>query len=119
MFFKWPFVGVIVETFGFLNLFGYAVTSRFHRAHRLHSKHNRDFFPVILTFLRQLPFVGSLLQLPYIRDVSVLLCTFCRRSFVSYRLPTASRAHESPLFDNVLELAHYIYPLQMHQGLFV
>ena len=29
----------------------------------------RDFFPVILTFLRQLPFVGSLLQLPYIRDV--------------------------------------------------
>ncbi|KAI0344753.1 Got1-domain-containing protein [Trametopsis cervina] len=51
VFLKWPFVGVVVETFGFLNLFG-------------------DFFPVILTFLRQLPFVGSLLQLPYIRDVA-------------------------------------------------
>ena len=23
VFFKWPFVGIIVETFGFLNLFGY------------------------------------------------------------------------------------------------
>ena len=30
---------------------------------------HRDFFPVILTFLRQLPFIGSILQLPYIRDV--------------------------------------------------
>lgn len=29
----------------------------------------RDFFPVILTFLRQLPFIGSLLSLPYIRTV--------------------------------------------------
>ena len=29
----------------------------------------RDFFPVILTFLRQLPFVGTFLTLPYIRDV--------------------------------------------------
>ncbi|KAI0718963.1 Got1-domain-containing protein [Cerioporus squamosus] len=51
VFFKWPFVGVIVETFGFLNLFG-------------------DFFPVILTFLRQLPVVGQVLSLPYIRDVA-------------------------------------------------
>ncbi|CDO68986.1 hypothetical protein BN946_scf184762.g2 [Trametes cinnabarina] len=51
VFFKWPFVGVIVETFGFLNLFG-------------------DFFPVILTFLRQLPVIGQILTLPYIRDVA-------------------------------------------------
>lgn len=26
VFFKWPFVGVIVETFGFLNLFGYVLS---------------------------------------------------------------------------------------------
>ncbi|EMD33603.1 hypothetical protein CERSUDRAFT_117701 [Gelatoporia subvermispora B] len=51
VFLKWPFVGVIVETFGFLNLFG-------------------DFFPVVLTFLRQLPFIGQLLSLPYIRDLA-------------------------------------------------
>lgn len=50
VFFKWPFIGVIVETFGFLNLFG-------------------DFFPVVVTFLRQLPFIGTVLTLPYIRDV--------------------------------------------------
>ncbi|EIW62906.1 Got1-domain-containing protein [Trametes versicolor FP-101664 SS1] len=51
VFFKWPFIGVIVETFGFLNLFG-------------------DFFPVILTFLRQLPGIGHVLALPYVRDVA-------------------------------------------------
>jgi hypothetical protein len=34
-----------------------------------------DFFPVILTFLRQLPFIGSLLSLPYIRDVSLSVST--------------------------------------------
>ncbi|KAH7103919.1 Got1-domain-containing protein [Auriculariales sp. MPI-PUGE-AT-0066] len=51
VFLKWPFIGVIVETFGFLNLFG-------------------DFFPVILTFLRQVPFIGTLLSLPYISAVA-------------------------------------------------
>ncbi|KAI0044555.1 Got1-domain-containing protein [Auriscalpium vulgare] len=50
VFLKWPFIGVVVETFGFLNLFG-------------------DFFPVIVTFLRQLPFVGQALNLPYISTV--------------------------------------------------
>ncbi|KAF8556323.1 Got1-domain-containing protein [Imleria badia] len=50
VFFKYPFIGMVVETFGFLNLFG-------------------DFFPVVLTFLRQLPFVGTFLSLPYIRPV--------------------------------------------------
>jgi len=50
VFFKWPFWGVIIEMIGFLNLFG-------------------DFFPVILTFLRQLPVFGTFLNLPYIRAV--------------------------------------------------
>ncbi|KAF8335884.1 Got1-domain-containing protein [Cantharellus anzutake] len=48
VFLKWPFIGMIVEAFGFLNLFG-------------------DFFPVVLTFLRQLPIIGTILNLPYIR----------------------------------------------------
>lgn len=30
-----------------------------------------DFFPVILNFLRQMPFIGNVLNLPYIRPVSV------------------------------------------------
>ncbi|KIY65835.1 Got1-domain-containing protein [Cylindrobasidium torrendii FP15055 ss-10] len=50
VFFKWPFFGMILEAFGFLNLFG-------------------DFFPVVITFMRQVPFVGTALSLPYIRDV--------------------------------------------------
>ncbi|KIO20310.1 hypothetical protein M407DRAFT_245852 [Tulasnella calospora MUT 4182] len=50
VFFKWPVIGILVEFFGFLNLFG-------------------DFFPVILTFLRQLPVVGTFLSLPYVRPV--------------------------------------------------
>lgn len=48
VFIKWPFVGMLVEMFGFLNLFG-------------------DFFPVVTTFLRQLPVIGTFLSLPYIR----------------------------------------------------
>ncbi|KAL1682685.1 Got1/Sft2-like family-domain-containing protein [Schizophyllum commune] len=54
VFLKWPFIGMLVEMFGFLNLFG-------------------DFFPTIIMFLRQVPFVGTLLSLPYIRVVSTLL----------------------------------------------
>lgn len=50
IFLKWPIIGILVEMFGFLNLFG-------------------DFFPVILTFLRQLPVIGNILTLPYIRTV--------------------------------------------------
>ena len=29
VFIKWPFIGMIVETFGFLNLFGYGVVNWF------------------------------------------------------------------------------------------
>jgi len=50
VFLKWPTIGVLVEMFGFLNLFG-------------------DFFPVIVTFLRQLPFIGQFLNLPFIRPL--------------------------------------------------
>ncbi|EJT97411.1 Got1-domain-containing protein [Dacryopinax primogenitus] len=50
VFIKWPFVGMLVETLGFLNLFG-------------------DFFPVILTFLRQLPFIGNFLSMPFVSHI--------------------------------------------------
>ncbi|PWN88370.1 putative GOT1-membrane protein required for ER to Golgi transport [Acaromyces ingoldii] len=48
VFMKWKLIGIVVEAVGFLNLFG-------------------DFFPVILNFLRQLPVIGDVLSLPYIR----------------------------------------------------
>jgi hypothetical protein len=79
VFLKWPFVGMIVETFGFLNLFGYADLCSFLFITPMANDSNErsDFFPVILTFLRQLPFVGTFLTLPYVRDVSlILLCGF-------------------------------------------
>ncbi|CAG8437253.1 12181_t:CDS:2 [Funneliformis caledonium] len=50
VFVKMPFLGMIVEFFGFLNLFG-------------------DFFPVIIRFSRQLPIIGTILCAPYISNV--------------------------------------------------
>ncbi|KAI8326407.1 Got1-domain-containing protein [Martensiomyces pterosporus] len=47
--FKWTIVGILIEAFGFLNLFG-------------------DFFPIAVGFLRRLPFIGSVLSLPVIRQ---------------------------------------------------
>ncbi|ORY45842.1 putative GOT1-membrane protein required for ER to Golgi transport [Leucosporidium creatinivorum] len=51
VFVKYPFIGMIVETFGFLNLFG-------------------DFFPVVVSFLRQVPVIGTFLSLPVVRQVT-------------------------------------------------
>lgn len=50
VFLRWAIVGVIVETVGFLNLFG-------------------DFFPVILSFMRQMPIIGNVFSLPVIGQV--------------------------------------------------
>lgn len=52
VFAKWAIIGMIVEVFGFINLFG-------------------DFFPVILNFLRQLPFIGNVLNAPGVRGVGI------------------------------------------------
>jgi len=51
VFIKWPVTGMIFESFGVLNLFG-------------------DFFPVILSFLRQIPLIGNFLLLPGVRQVT-------------------------------------------------
>ncbi|KAI7833832.1 putative GOT1-membrane protein required for ER to Golgi transport [Kickxella alabastrina] len=47
---KWSIVGILLESFGFLNLFG-------------------DFFPVAINFLRTLPLIGRFLSMPGIRQV--------------------------------------------------
>mmetsp|Transcript_3295 Transcript_3295/g.8549 ORF Transcript_3295/g.8549 Transcript_3295/m.8549 type:complete len:138 (-) Transcript_3295:253-666(-) len=44
----WPIVGILVEAFGFVNLFG-------------------DFFPVAVTFARQLPVIGNVLDHPRVK----------------------------------------------------
>ncbi|KXS22307.1 Got1-domain-containing protein [Gonapodya prolifera JEL478] len=45
VFVRWPITGMFVELMGFVNLFG-------------------DFFPVVLNFLRRLPVIGTILNLP-------------------------------------------------------
>jgi len=49
---------------------------------------SRDFFPVIITFLRQLPFIGQFLNLPFIRPVRHLTLT----SYLAYMTLTLTRA---------------------------
>ncbi|KAI8872220.1 Got1-domain-containing protein [Ramicandelaber brevisporus] len=50
VFMKWPVFGILLEAFGFVNLFG-------------------DFFPVALSFLRRLPIIGTFLCLPGVAHV--------------------------------------------------
>ncbi|KAF9929532.1 Golgi Transport [Modicella reniformis] len=50
VFIKWPKLGVVIEFFGFINLFG-------------------DFFPVIIGFLRKLPVIGNILSAPGISKI--------------------------------------------------
>ncbi|KAJ1626867.1 hypothetical protein T492DRAFT_1029847 [Pavlovales sp. CCMP2436] len=59
VFVGWPFFGLIIEAFGFLNLFG-------------------DFFPVVLAFLRNMPIIGNFLQMPFVRAVTDRLVTKSR-----------------------------------------
>lgn len=59
VFIGWPFFGIIIEAFGFLNLFG-------------------DFFPVVLAFLRNMPVIGTFLQMPFVRAVTDRLVTKSR-----------------------------------------
>lgn len=44
---SWPVVGMLVEIFGILNLFG-------------------NFFPIAVAFLRQVPVIGAFLSLPVV-----------------------------------------------------
>ncbi|KAL1500526.1 hypothetical protein AB1Y20_013182 [Prymnesium parvum] len=55
----WAMIGIFVEGFGFLNLFG-------------------DFFPIALGFLRNMPIIGSILTLPVIRSFTDRFVTKAR-----------------------------------------
>lgn len=63
--YKHTIVGMAMELFGLLNLFGY---DRSYDARSLLFPliGYRDFFPYLLTFARKMPVVGKVLSLPYI-----------------------------------------------------
>lgn len=82
VFCRWTFIGMAIEAFGFLNLFG-------------------DFFPTILSFLRQVPFLGNLLLLPGVREVRTRLpcatCPFVKELPAEALLPRWLRTMSSTL----------------------
>lgn len=62
----WPMIGMLIEAFGILNLFG--LVTRFH-AHHSHTKHS-NFFPVVFAVVRNLPVVGPILQHPVVQQLA-------------------------------------------------
>lgn len=62
VFIKWPIIGMLVQSFGFLNLFG-------------------SFFPVAIAFLRQTPVIGTALNLPVVSDVVDKLAGVTKRGY--------------------------------------
>lgn len=62
VFMKWTITGMILQSFGFLNLFG-------------------SFFPVVIAFLRQMPVVGNLLSLPFISTIVDKLSGATKRGY--------------------------------------
>ncbi|GLE03327.1 hypothetical protein PINS_up012217 [Pythium insidiosum] len=59
---RYPMIGMFIQAFGFLNLFG-------------------SFFPVAVAFLRQTPVVGTVLSLPVISDVVDRLAGASKRGY--------------------------------------
>ena len=57
----WPVVGMVVEVFGILNLFG-------------------NFFPIILSMLRNMPVIGPVLNHPIVNKVSAGIARVTRGS---------------------------------------
>jgi len=68
----YTFFGMIVESFGFINLFGYAArTDRLTvRGPDAAKRRFSDFFPAVIGFLRSLPVIGPILNAPGVNKVS-------------------------------------------------
>lgn len=62
-----PVIGMVIEIFGFVNLFG-------------------DFFPVVISFLRRMPVVGNVLNMPgfkFVRPSAFFLASAMRDSHLN------------------------------------
>ena len=60
--FRYPMIGMVIQVFGFLNLFG-------------------SFFPVAVAFMRQTPVLGTLLNLPVISQIVDRLAGSVKRGY--------------------------------------
>jgi hypothetical protein len=60
--FRYPLIGMIIQSFGFINLFG-------------------SFFPVAVAFMRQTPVLGKVLNLPIIGDIVDKLAGSSKRGY--------------------------------------
>ena len=107
VFLRWAIVGVIVETVGFLNLFGYVTFSVCVLVWRLcQLTCSRDFFPVILSFMRQMPIIGNVFSLPVIGQVCYFISNYvCQVLTLSGHGP-ASRHTALRCIISVNVLAH-------------
>lgn len=70
----WPLVGMLVETYGFIYLFGYIFMFKIIILRGIIFKIfnfslKSGFLPVVVNFLRRIPFIGTLLSLPGIKQV--------------------------------------------------
>jgi hypothetical protein len=59
---RFPIIGMFLQVFGFLNLFG-------------------SFFPVAVAFLRQVPVIGNVLSIPVVSDVVDRLAGSTKRGY--------------------------------------
>lgn len=106
---KWPIIGMCVEAFGFVNLFGYVLC--WHAAAKV-SRRSRpsDFFPTVIRFLKALPIVGRIFEIPVIRQVRPPW-----HAFLSARSLTCRRAAGRPVYwrqaSCIVESAAFPCPL--------
>lgn len=62
-----PVIGILIEAWGFINLFG-------------------DFFPIVLSFLRRVPILGNILCTPPIKQVCLFFFVHASSSFSVFLL---------------------------------
>src|SRR3990167_10587947 len=67
----WTIIGMLVEIFGFINLFGYFFYQIFFRKNSmLIFLITSDFFPIILVTARRLPVIGQILEIPFLKRMT-------------------------------------------------
>ncbi|PWA24274.1 hypothetical protein CCH79_00019952, partial [Gambusia affinis] len=91
----WPIIGVLLEIYGFFLLF-------------------RGFFPVVVGFIRRIPVLGSVLNLPFISSVSIdhycsSLCSCAILPKLVLRIPSSCAAERDLSLSSSLSHSRIIW----------